>query len=175
MTFRDNILSILNHMQNMGGVMSDMPALPVRMNVEMANNFLPRGPPGLGIPPFTLSMQVRLLFLGLLLFCICLVIICCDEQHSRWPTTSTPVGPPGLGKPPFTLSKQVRAMCHLRPVPVTVFDLWRNRTIAMSWRSGEAPCARRQSSRRSRRTAAVDFEPGACEHMGAPGWRPLTT
>ncbi len=60
MTFRDNILSILNHMQNMGGVMSDMPALPVRMNVELANNFLPRGPPGLGgMPPFTLSMQAR--------------------------------------------------------------------------------------------------------------------
>lgn len=34
-----------------------MPALPVRMNVELANNFLPRGPPGLGLPPFSLQVQ----------------------------------------------------------------------------------------------------------------------
>jgi hypothetical protein len=34
-----------------------MPPLPVRMNVEMANNFLPRGPHGLGMPPY--NLQVR--------------------------------------------------------------------------------------------------------------------
>lgn len=61
MRYRDNILSILNHMNNMGGVMGQMPPLPVRMNVELANNFLPKpgtlfGPPGglaggLGGPP----------------------------------------------------------------------------------------------------------------------------
>jgi hypothetical protein len=33
-----------------------MPPLPVRMNVEMANNFLPRGPHGLGMPPFNLQV-----------------------------------------------------------------------------------------------------------------------
>lgn len=42
MRYRDNILSILNHMNNMGGVMAQMPPLPVRMNVELANNFLPK-------------------------------------------------------------------------------------------------------------------------------------
>lgn len=29
-TFRDNILAILSHMENMGGVMDQMPQLPVR-------------------------------------------------------------------------------------------------------------------------------------------------
>ncbi len=50
MRYRDNILSILNHMNNMGGVMAQMPPLPVRMNVELANNFLPKvwGGGGLG-------------------------------------------------------------------------------------------------------------------------------
>lgn len=39
--FRDNILAVLNQMNSMDGVMSQMPQLPVRMNVELANNFLP--------------------------------------------------------------------------------------------------------------------------------------
>lgn len=39
--FRDNILAVLNQMSSMDGVMSQMPQLPVRMNVELANNFLP--------------------------------------------------------------------------------------------------------------------------------------
>lgn len=46
--FRDNILSILGMMNAMGGVMADMPPLPVRMNVELANNFLPKA----GMPAF---------------------------------------------------------------------------------------------------------------------------
>lgn len=29
-TFRDNILTIITHMENMGGVMDQMPQLPVR-------------------------------------------------------------------------------------------------------------------------------------------------
>ena len=52
--FRDNILSILQQMDGMQGVMSQMPALPVRLNVDLANNFLPNaGTPPLfmGIPP----------------------------------------------------------------------------------------------------------------------------
>eukprot|EP00891_Asterochloris_glomerata_P000807 jgi/Astpho2/807/e_gw1.00016.308.1_t len=40
--FQDNILSILNQMNSMDGVMSQMPPLPVRLNVELANNFLPK-------------------------------------------------------------------------------------------------------------------------------------
>lgn len=39
--FRDNVLAVLNQMNSMDGVMSQMPQLPVRMNVELANNFLP--------------------------------------------------------------------------------------------------------------------------------------
>lgn len=57
--FRDNILAVLNQMNSMDGVMSQMPQLPVRMNVELANNFLPAAsgtspmfPLGLpGMPP----------------------------------------------------------------------------------------------------------------------------
>lgn len=65
--FRDNILAVLNQMNSMDGVMSQMPQLPVRMNVELANNFLPAAsgaspmfplgmpgmPPGMGgsVPP----------------------------------------------------------------------------------------------------------------------------
>ncbi|GAB4823403.1 hypothetical protein N2152v2_010449 [Parachlorella kessleri] len=41
MEFRDNILSIISHMENMGGVMDQMPQLPVRLNVDLANSFLP--------------------------------------------------------------------------------------------------------------------------------------
>ena len=63
--FRDNILAVLNQMNSMDGVMSQMPQLPVRMNVELANNFLPAAsgaspmfplgmpgmPPGMGNMP----------------------------------------------------------------------------------------------------------------------------
>ncbi|KAK9824297.1 hypothetical protein WJX72_009233 [[Myrmecia] bisecta] len=55
--FRDNILTILNQMNSMQGVMSQMPPLPVRLNVELANNFLPKQPTGMypggipGMPP----------------------------------------------------------------------------------------------------------------------------
>lgn len=56
MSYRDNILSILNQMQSMGGVMADMPALPVRLNVELANNFLPKS--GMG-GPATLGMAMQ--------------------------------------------------------------------------------------------------------------------
>ena len=56
MSFRDNILAILNQMNAMGGIMSEMPPLPVRLNVELANNFLPKS--GYGLPPFGLNMQV---------------------------------------------------------------------------------------------------------------------
>jgi hypothetical protein len=42
--FRDNILAIINHMEGMGGVMAQMPQLPVKLNVDLANNFLPSRP-----------------------------------------------------------------------------------------------------------------------------------
>jgi hypothetical protein len=45
--FRDNILAIINAMEAMGGVMAQMPPLPVRLNVDLANNFLPSRPSGL--------------------------------------------------------------------------------------------------------------------------------
>lgn len=45
--FRENIINILNLMESMGGVMSHMPQLPVRMNVDLANNFLPSRPAAL--------------------------------------------------------------------------------------------------------------------------------
>jgi len=44
--FRDNILQILHAMDAMGGVMSQLPPLPVRLNVDLANNFLPSRPVG---------------------------------------------------------------------------------------------------------------------------------
>lgn len=46
--FRDNILQILNKMGNMPGVMSQMPPLPVNLNEELTNAYLPapRMPPG---------------------------------------------------------------------------------------------------------------------------------
>lgn len=40
--FRDNILAILSQMNSMGGVMAQMPPLPVRLNVDLADNFLPK-------------------------------------------------------------------------------------------------------------------------------------
>jgi hypothetical protein len=39
--FRDNIMQILQAMDTMGGVMATLPPLPVNMNVDMANEFLP--------------------------------------------------------------------------------------------------------------------------------------
>ncbi len=44
--YRDNILTILNQMNSMTGVMQHMPPLPVRLNVELANNFLPKAGSG---------------------------------------------------------------------------------------------------------------------------------
>jgi hypothetical protein len=54
--FRDNILNILHLMEAMGGVMAQLPQLPVRLNVDLANNFLPSRPAalaydGLVMPP----------------------------------------------------------------------------------------------------------------------------
>lgn len=56
MRYRDNILAVLHHMQSMGGVMPDMPPLPVRLNAELAANFLPTS--GLALP-VPLGMQVH--------------------------------------------------------------------------------------------------------------------
>lgn len=39
---RDNILSILNDLNDMPGIMKQMPPLPVKMNEELANTILPR-------------------------------------------------------------------------------------------------------------------------------------
>ncbi|KAI3973291.1 hypothetical protein MKX01_020666 [Papaver californicum] len=39
---RDNILSILNDLNDMPGIMKQMPPLPVKMNEELANSILPR-------------------------------------------------------------------------------------------------------------------------------------
>jgi hypothetical protein len=44
--FRDNILQILQAMEAMGGVMAEMPQLPIRINMELANSFLPSRPAG---------------------------------------------------------------------------------------------------------------------------------
>jgi hypothetical protein len=44
--FRDNILQILQAMEAMGGVMAEMPPLPIRLNMEVANSFLPPRPAG---------------------------------------------------------------------------------------------------------------------------------
>jgi hypothetical protein len=56
--FRDNILQILHAMDSMGGVMGTLPPLPVKMNVDLANEFLPSRSAGyfavdgmLAIPP----------------------------------------------------------------------------------------------------------------------------
>uniref|UniRef100_A0A1D2AF69 Myb-like domain-containing protein n=1 Tax=Auxenochlorella protothecoides TaxID=3075 RepID=A0A1D2AF69_AUXPR len=45
--FRDNILAVIKQMESMDGVMAQMPQLPVRLNVDLANNFLPSQPLGL--------------------------------------------------------------------------------------------------------------------------------
>ncbi|CAH8290772.1 unnamed protein product [Eruca vesicaria subsp. sativa] len=42
---RDNILAILNDLNDMPEVMRQMPALPVKLNEELANSILPRPPP----------------------------------------------------------------------------------------------------------------------------------
>ena len=39
---RDNTIKILQHMGKGDGVMAQMPPLPVKMNLELANNFLPK-------------------------------------------------------------------------------------------------------------------------------------
>ena len=44
--FRDNIMSILGRMETMGGVMREMPVLPVALNTELARSF--RGDSGAG-------------------------------------------------------------------------------------------------------------------------------
>lgn len=45
--YRDNILQILHAMDSMGGVMAQLPPLPVKLNVDMANEFLPSRPAGM--------------------------------------------------------------------------------------------------------------------------------
>jgi Protein of unknown function (DUF3755) len=44
--FRDNILQIIQAMEAMGGVMAEMPELPIRLNMDLANSFLPSRPAG---------------------------------------------------------------------------------------------------------------------------------
>jgi hypothetical protein len=39
--FKDNIFAILNGMTNMPGIMSQMPPLPVKLNLELADSILP--------------------------------------------------------------------------------------------------------------------------------------
>jgi hypothetical protein len=39
--FKDNIFAILNGMTNMPGIMSQMPPLPVKLNLELADRILP--------------------------------------------------------------------------------------------------------------------------------------
>lgn len=39
---RDNILTLLNDLNDMPGIMKQMPPLPVKINEELANSFLPR-------------------------------------------------------------------------------------------------------------------------------------
>ena len=62
--YRDNILQILHAMDSMGGVMSQLPPLPVKLNVDMANEFLPSRPAGMlamdgimAVPPPQPSMN----------------------------------------------------------------------------------------------------------------------
>ncbi|XP_020599543.1 uncharacterized protein LOC110038950 [Phalaenopsis equestris] len=42
---RDNILKIMNELDDVPGIMSQMPPLPVRLNEELANTILPMPPP----------------------------------------------------------------------------------------------------------------------------------
>lgn len=55
--FRDNILAVINQMEAMGGVMAQMPPLPVRMNVDLANSFLPARPAGVGLSHAGMGMM----------------------------------------------------------------------------------------------------------------------
>lgn len=62
--YRDNILQILHAMDSMGGVMSQLPPLPVKLNVDLANEFLPSRPAGMlamdgimAVPPPQPSMN----------------------------------------------------------------------------------------------------------------------
>lgn len=62
--YRDNILQILHAMDSMGGVMAQLPPLPVKLNVDMANEFLPSRPAGMlamdgimAVPPPQPSMN----------------------------------------------------------------------------------------------------------------------
>lgn len=48
--FRENILQIIHAMETLGGVMSQMPPLPVKLNTELANSFLPPRPTGVLSP-----------------------------------------------------------------------------------------------------------------------------
>jgi hypothetical protein len=48
--FRENILQIIHAMETLGGVMSQMPSLPVKLNTELANSFLPPRPTGVLSP-----------------------------------------------------------------------------------------------------------------------------
>ena len=48
--YRDNLHAILNQMNAMQGVMQQMPALPVRMNHELASSFLPKCSTGCSFP-----------------------------------------------------------------------------------------------------------------------------
>mmetsp|Transcript_21926 Transcript_21926/g.47860 ORF Transcript_21926/g.47860 Transcript_21926/m.47860 type:complete len:520 (-) Transcript_21926:1857-3416(-) len=61
--YRDNMMACLSHMSGMGGIMSQMPQLPVQPNMDLASKFLPPKPgmpmpplgmPGLPLPPFPL-------------------------------------------------------------------------------------------------------------------------
>ena len=56
---RDNVMSCLGHMGSMGGPVSSMPPLPVQLNLELANKFLPpkiiMGHPMAGLPPFSFN------------------------------------------------------------------------------------------------------------------------
>mmetsp|Transcript_36109 Transcript_36109/g.106690 ORF Transcript_36109/g.106690 Transcript_36109/m.106690 type:complete len:432 (-) Transcript_36109:501-1796(-) len=56
--YRDNMMTCLNHMDNMSSSVANMPRLPVEPNLELANKFLPpklgmpmSGMPPMGMPP----------------------------------------------------------------------------------------------------------------------------
>ena len=57
---RDNVLSCLGHMDCMGGPATSLPPLPVQLNLDLANKFLPPKmmmPPGM-LPPFSFNPSV---------------------------------------------------------------------------------------------------------------------
>lgn len=53
--YRDNMVAILHHLNNMPGIMTTMPPLPVQPNLDLANKFLPKQlapvQPTAGAPP----------------------------------------------------------------------------------------------------------------------------